>query len=552
MTKGARSWTLATIAALAAVLVGLLGVLAVDRAMRERALAETRVAAAGNAAILAAGLESELNKFSIVPRVLATDPEVTGLLERRGSVPLVLNRRLAALARQTNASAIYLMDARGTALAASNWDRPDSFIGSNYDFREYFKGALRSGTAGEFALGNTTLRPGLYLAERVGPARRPLGVIAVKVEFDQLESNWRNAEDAVFVTDGDGIVLITSDPAWRFRTTRPATAATRQPGEDRLRFGIAALKPMPDLGRKAAPLIEKIQPISPAGWELHLFADPAPRVAAALANGRLAVVLALMLAFAVGAALLVWQRRREARAEALLAEQTATLRDQLQQANRLATLGQVSAGVGHEIRQPVAAMRVYAETGEKLIAAGQNRAAAENFGQIIALTARIGAITEELLGFGRRAVHPPREMPLAQAIDGALLLLGDRIKRAGLRLDRPDPVLAQTRVRGESVRLEQVLINLLQNALDAVGEGGRIAIELAVDPEHCRLTVADSGPGIAPEVAGTLFQPFATTKPEGIGLGLAISFDIMRSLGGDLTCASGPEGARFTMVIPRA
>ena len=142
--------------------------------------------------------------------------------------------------------------------------------------------------------------------------------------------------------------------------------------------------------------------------------------------------------------------------------------------------------------------------------------------------------------------------PLAQAIEGALLLLRDRIQREGIILERPDSELAHTLVRGEHVRLEQVLINLLQNALDVSRRGEKIAIQIEVDEKMCRLSVVDSGPGIDQGIEATLFQPFATTKDAGLGLGLAISLDIMRSLGGDLLSENSSSGARFTMVIPRA
>lgn len=205
-------WYISAIALTGLVLVVGLAMFGLDRAMRVSALAETRTAATSRAEILAAGLESELNKFTLVPRVLAIDPGVADLLTGKQSERAVLNRRLAALAQQTNAAAIYLMDARGMTLAASNWNRTESFIGSNYGFRDYFNGALKNGTATEFALGTVSRRPGLYLAERVGPPDRPLGVVAVKVEFDSLERKWRDAEDGVFVTDADGIVLLASNP----------------------------------------------------------------------------------------------------------------------------------------------------------------------------------------------------------------------------------------------------------------------------------------------------------------------------------------------------
>lgn len=547
-------WYLASIALVGVVLLAALAMLGLERAMRVRALDETRVAAEGQAAILAAGLESELNKFTLVPRVLAVDPEVAALLAGDTSQRDLLNRRLAALGSQTNAAAIYLMDAGGLTLAASNWNRPDSFIGSNYGFREYFSGALKDGTRTEFALGTVSRRPGLYIAERVGPPDRPLGVVAVKVEFDGLERKWRDAEDGVFVTDVDGIVLLASNPQWRFRANE--STAARDPARDAMRFGKARIErfelPSGRGASRTVRLIEKIQPIAPAGWELHLLADPSPRLSVAVANARLAglgILVALGLA-AAGAVL--WRRQRQTQAAAEIAAQTATLREQLRQANRLATLGQITAGLGHEIRQPLAAMQVYAENGERLLAADRQAEAAENFGKIASLASRIGEITAEQLQFSRRSVEEPRDIRLGEVIDGSLLLLRDQIRQKGIALTLLPPEASAVMVRARHVQLEQVLVNLLQNAVQACGEGGQITLEIAPGAEIVRLSVSDDGPGVPPSLRDTLFQPFVTGKSEGIGLGLAIARDIMRQLGGDLTDSDSPAGARFTMTMPAA
>jgi two-component system C4-dicarboxylate transport sensor histidine kinase DctB len=546
-------WHLVALALVAAALIAALAMLGLDRAMRVRALDETRAAAASQATILAAGLESELNKFTLVPRVLAVDPEVADLLAGDSRQRDVLNRRLGALAQQTNAAAIYLMDAKGLTLAASNWNRSDSFIGSNYGFRDYFAGALRNGTQTEFALGTVSRRPGLYLAERVGPAARPLGVVAVKVEFDSLEAKWRGAEDGVFVTDAGGIVLLSSNPEWRFRSAADS-AISRDPARDAMRFGIASPEPLelPPARAVASPMrmIEKIQPIAPVGWELHLLADPGPRLSAALANGRLAGGLTLAVLCLIGAAAYQWQRQRQARAAADVARQTAALREQLQQANRLATLGQITAGLGHEIRQPLAAMQVYAESGERLMEAALHAEATENFTRIAGLASHIGKITEEQLQFSRRAAGEPRVISLAEVIDGSLLLLRDQVRQKGILLALPDPEAAAASVRARHIQLEQVLVNLLQNAVQACGEGGQITLEIAAGPQFIRLSIRDNGSGVPAELRSTLFQPFVTSKDEGIGLGLAISFDIMRQLGGDLILEDTPIGACFTMVMP--
>ncbi|MFN3864452.1 MAG: ATP-binding protein [Erythrobacter sp.] len=550
--------TLAGIALLALLALAALTLLGLERAARVSALAETRDQATSQAAILAAGLESELNKFSLVPRVLAADPDVTALLTGQSRGPQVLNRRLAALARQTSAAAIYLMDARGVTLAASNWDRPGSFIGTKYDFREYFAGALRRGTASEFALGNTTLRPGLYLAERVGPADHPLGVIALKVEFDSLERRWRNAKDAVFVTDAEGIVLLTSNPDWRFRLIArdPGAQRARDPVRDAARFGVAVPAPLelPDTvaANQAVRMIEKIQPIAPTGWELHLLADPAPRLSVARANARLAGVSLLALLALAGSGAWLWWRQRQSRAASEIAAQTATLREQLQQANRLATLGQITAGLGHEIRQPLAAMRVYAENGERLLAAERPVEAAENFSRIAGLAGRIGEIVEEQLHFSRRSMEEPRLVPLSEVIDGSLLLLRDQIRQKNIALALPGPEASAATVRARHVQLEQVLVNLLQNAVQACGQGGQIALAISAEARTVRLSISDNGPGVPAKLRDTLFQPFVTSKCEGLGLGLAIARDIMRQLGGDLDYEDTAKGTRFTMTMPAA
>ncbi len=547
-------WYLVTLAAVAVLLLAGLAMLVLDRAVRVQALEETRAAADGQAAILTAGLESELNKFTLVPRVLAGDPEVTALLSGDEGRRAVLNRRLAALARQTRAAAIYLMDARGLTLASSNWDRSDSFIGSNYGFREYFAGALRGGTGTEFALGTVSRRPGLYLAERVGPADAPLGVVAVKVEFDSLERTWHEAQDVVFVTDRQGIVLLASNPEWRFRTVA-GEAGQRDPARDAMRFGVARPEPLQLPGGGAGQpvrMIEKVQPIAPAGWELHLLADPSARLSVALANGRLAGLTALLLLAIAGGCAWLWRRQRQVRAAAEMAAQTATLREQLQQANRLATLGQITAGLGHEIRQPLAAMRVYAESGERLLAAARTDEAAGNFAKIASLAARIGEITDQQLHFSRRSAEEPRDIRLAEVVDGSLMLLRDQIRHKGIALSLPPAEAGGALVRARHVQLEQVLVNLLQNAVQACGEGGAITLEIAENAGTMRLSVSDNGPGVTAALRDTLFQPFVTSKAEGIGLGLAIAQDIMRQLGGDLLHEDTPTGARFTMVMPAA
>lgn len=531
---------------------------ALDRRARQSAIAEAEAIGQDDAAILAAGLQAELEKFTLAPLVLADDTEVSRVLAGSiGEAEIAsLNRRFEALAVQTKAAAIYLMDADGMTLAASNWRLPTSFVGSNYRFRRYFTDARRDGSATQFALGTVSRKPGLYIAQAVREGDRIVGIVAVKVEFDTIEASWRGATPGVFVTDRDGVILITSREDWRFRTTRPDLGDRRDHALDLRQFGIANLLPFDSATVGAAPsseagLIDTEQPIALPGWRLHLLVDPSQRIAAEVANLRFWSVLAAAI-FAALVVLLVYLRRQRAqRAERLIAQRTLELREQLGQANRLALLGQITAGVGHEINQPVAAARVYAENGVQLLDRGRVDEARSNFGRIIGIAERIGTITGELRRFGRRTPADPHPVPVGQPIDGALLLLHDRLIRSGASLQLPEEADRTTLVRSETIRLEQVLVNLLQNALDATGEGGTISLSLTVSGDNCLLAVQDDGPGIG-DLGDRLFQPFATTKDGGLGLGLVISRDIMRDLGGDLTLEPSEGGARFVMRIPRA
>ena len=545
---------LAGIIAIGVLLIAALGLLAIDRATRASTLAEAENAAQNEAAILAAGLESELDKFSLVPLVLARDPEVRMLMAGDSAQQIGLNLRLEQLAAQTGAAAIYLMNRDGLTLAASNWNQPDSFVSSTYGFRRYFVDASASGVATEFALGTVSRRPGLYIARRVDGPSGSVGVVAIKVEFNPLEASWAKATSGVYVTDADGVVLVTSNPSWRFSTIALTSQGVRDAEQDLRQFGKAKLprfNPRANTASALTPvLIESRRPVAPLGWTLHLLSDTSTSLAAAKANGRLLFLLLIVLTAAVAAVAVFSIRRRETKAEALINERTGRLREQLQQANRLATLGQITAGVGHEIRQPVAAIRILAETGERLVERGTHDEAAANFARIAALTDRIGTITDELRRFSRRGHREPREVPLRQVVDGALLLLRDRVAQLGIDLVMPPDLALDLFVRGEHVALEQVLVNLLQNAIDATGQAGQVTIDIGESETFRQLSVTDNGFGLTDDQRAGLFQPFVTTKPEGLGLGLVISQDIMRGLGGDLIEEPVAVGARFTMLIP--
>ena len=566
---------------------------------RVEARAEARAVASTAVALHAEVLRSELEKHRSLPFVLAEDADVQALLLRPGArVAHVLDAKLEGLSERTRAAVIYLLDAQGLTLAASNWRRPDSFVGSRYGFRPYFSGALRDGVAESFALGTVSGRPGLFLARRVGPAAAPLGVVVVKVEFDALEAAWRQGEAPAFVTDADGVVVITSEPTWRFAVARPVTALRRASLAAERRFGSARLSPLPleatsdgvvrlgsgQAGRVFAPA--EVAAAAP-GWRVHLLQPVERDTGAEVTSARALALLAAVLLW-IGVALLL--RRREAlqlhsaereaargRLEAEVAARTAELRDangrlrveiderrraeghlqllqeELVQANKLAVLGQISAGVAHEINQPLAAIRTYAETAVRLLDRERPGSARENLHTIAGLTERIRLITDELRAFARKAPRGFGHADVEEAISGALLLTAATLKRGGVRLTRCGDSAGLV-VIAERLRLEQVLVNLLQNAAEALADARDPEVRVAVanTATEATIEVSDNGPGLSPAMAGTLFTPFSTDKAQGLGLGLVISRDIVGEFGGRLEAIAGHEGgAAFRITLRR-
>jgi two-component system C4-dicarboxylate transport sensor histidine kinase DctB len=567
---------------------------------RREARAEALRQAATATALHAAVLRSELERHRSLPMVLAQDPDLQALLARPDTAAVDrLNRKFEGLVRETRAAVIYVLDARGVAVAASNWNQPISFVGSDYRFRPYFYEAMRDGQASFFALGTVSGRPGLYLSRRItDDGGRSLGVIVAKVEFDALETEWRVSGEPTYVTDSDGVVLITTVSGWRFHTTgvlrpdrRQRLAVDQTAGRaDLSALPFEALAPgMIRLSRNVPPDLyaRASAPIPDLGWRLHLLSPSGAAMTRAITAAR--VVALLSVALLAGLTGILLRRRQRARARAAEDEaaridlerqvdaRTAELReangqlnleieerrrlekgrqdlqDELIQANKLATLGQIAAGVAHEINQPLAAIRTHADTASVYLDRQDPDGAGRSLTRIGELTQRVGAITDELRAFSRKTRSGAVPVNVEAAIDGALLLVGPRLRERGVTLQR-GRVPAGLEVRAERNRLEQVVLNLLQNAIEALEDVAGPVIDIAVTVKGGKVTVrvSDNGPGVSAEVIDRLFTPFTTDKRDGMGLGLVISRDIVAGFGGELIHAPSPEGAVFKIVLAKA
>ena len=535
-------------------------------------------------------LESELQTYRLLPVMLGEYTDVRAALAS-GRVDPALNAKLALLAARTGAPVIYALDTRGMTIAASNADRPDSFLGHDYRYRDYFTKAMASGATEFFALGSVSGRPGLYLSRRIDRAGQPLGVVVVKVEFNRIAQAWIQDHLATFVVDADGVILISSDQRLEFHTTRALSPTRRRTLAQTRQFGTLPLLRAPltlsgDRSRLAdgTPAVTVSLRVPIAGWHLVHMEPLDAALRSAAIRTRSATTLAAM--SAIAALLAAWwlyeRRKRNAGAraelEAEVARRTAELsatadrlqieveqreasdqrfrqaREELAHANRVGSIGTITASVAHEINQPVAAIRTFADNAAAFLARDEPARAATNLQAIVDLTSRIGTITAGLRRYARRGAGSIGPVALDEAIDGVRLLIGDRFRAKGVTLDLPNGPEARLTVIAGRVRLEQVLVNLLQNALDAVADrsDARVSVTAGRKGRDVVLTVADNGPGIDSAIADHLFTPFATSKTDGLGLGLGIARDIMTEFGGTLDLVPASQGAVFRMILVKA
>ena len=542
------------------VIAGLMLVAAIllsDQITARNAVASEQARLSNVARLSASSYQRQVDKFRLVATTLSADPDVAVLLDLQSPAAMRrLNERLAGLSAVLDASVIYLLDREGTTIASSNWQQRDSFLNENYRFRAYFKQAMARGAWEQYALGTRSRIPGLFVARRVTTAGGSSGVIVVKIRFDGLEREWATSAGSAFVTNQQGVILVSSVPAWRFQTIRKLNETEQRRLRAQVEFGNAPLRQNAlfatgsvtidgrSFDRRTSMIAAR--DALPNGWAVYVLAPLGDAVGAARTLGRLFVLLGA--AVVVALAIFSFLRRRamimnEQRENAA---RIADVKDRLAQANKLSSLGQMAAGIGHEISQPLTAIGIRAQNVHRLIEAGRTSEAIVAIGEISALTARMGAITNELRRFARRADGRTASVSLHAVLDGTQLLLGDRIRSTSttLTVDHADIV-----VIGEQGRLEQVFVNLIQNAIDAMGDGGRIAIAADVTGGTANITISDNGPGIARDVSERLFQPFTTSKADGLGLGLVICRDIVTDFGGELVLTPADRGARFVLTL---
>ena len=581
-------------------------------------LAELQATGRHRLDLYSASLEREIGKYAYFPATLGLERNVLALLQNKGEpdLPAQINSYLEQLNERAGTLAIYVIDHTGRVLVSSNWRRADSYVGEDLSFRPYFRDAMATGSGRFFGIGTTRSEPGYYLSSALVDGERTLGVAIIKVGLDQLEKSWSTVEAPVLVADENGVVILSSVPDWKFTTLRPLDESTRNAFDRTQQYNRRALQPLGvretavlGYGARlvrvardpqetvstfavAGPFLAQSQTLSGTPWTLTVFSHVESVDEISAIRAAVAGISTLLLGILV-MMVLQWRRHlsdRLAAREALqkahddlerkVAERTADLsaanqqlqgeiaervraertlqaaQNELVQAGKLAVIGQLSAGIAHELNQPLAALRTLSGNTTKFLERGDEATARANLERIGQLVDRMGQITGQLKTFARKSSGQLNAVDLGQVVGHAVALLEQRVAACQARIETrfpEQPLLALC----DANRLEQVIVNLIGNALDAMNgqPAPLVEIDAARDGGMARLTVRDHGTGLGDEVRAHLFEPFYTTKEAGIGLGLglAISAGIVRDFGGTLAGTNHPDGgALFTLDIPLA
>ena len=561
--------------------------------LTERFTETTRNRAELRLALYSGNIISELQRNSAVPLLLARDPAtISALVSGDYSTS---SQRLISFQSELAAASIILIDADGRIMAVTDRNQ----LGTNLRAASYYLDALRSRETVFTLYRRESGGFGFAFSRAVIVDGKPRGVVVVSVDMMKYERAWTGFSDAVAVMDSEGTVILATEPRWRGRTLDEALALRDAPSAiARAIMATADWGPtQPDAYIKGAAVMQAEARIPFRGWRIVTFTrydSIRERVNTFLALEIAGFALVLTLGFyglsrrarrqtRVLVRESVELRRLNTRLQREIAERQraqknlAVAEQTLAQSSKLAVLGEMSAAVSHELNQPLAAMKTYLAGARLLLDRRRPEEALASFQRIDDLIDRMGVITQQFKSYARKGGEREAAVDLRACVGEALSIMEPQLRPRRVRIQRALP-RQPVMVMADRIRLEQVLINLLRNALDATAHSKMPEITITMDlrpvpviaptdheaptdvgsdhalaplQEVC-LEVHDNGTGIVD--LDKLFEPFWTTKApgQGVGLGLAISAGIVKDLGGRLTARNRDDatGAIFALYLP--
>jgi two-component system C4-dicarboxylate transport sensor histidine kinase DctB len=535
--------------------------------MTERFTESTRARTEVRLALYSGNIISELQRTAVVPRFLANDAELLRALSTADYS--TASARLIAAKKEISASSIRLLDTTGRLVAATDRTKIGATLGQHAWFVDAYRARETIFTAAPRDTGGTEF---VYSRAMVLDGKA-VGVIVVEADLAALERSWAGISESIAVVDNAGLIILATEPRWRGLTMREALAVRSAPNSIRRALQATAdwANEPPDAYLRGTAVMRTEAKLPFRGWRMVSFTtyeSVRERVNAMLALEIMGFAIFLAVAFYMlsvrtRAQSLAYRRESvelralNARLSREIAERERVQKDlavaeqTLAQSSKLAALGEMSAAVSHELNQPLAAMKTYLAGARLLLQRGRGEEALSSFQRIDDLIDRMGAITRQLKSYARKGGEAFEVVDLRAALSSALAMMEPQLKVRTVRITRTLP-RGPVKVMADRIRLEQVIINLLRNALDATKTMPNPQVEILLTAgDSAVLSLRDNGPGITD--MDKLFEPFWTTKKpgEGTGLGLAISSSIVTDFGGRLTAHNSENGgAVFEMQLP--
>jgi two-component system, NtrC family, C4-dicarboxylate transport sensor histidine kinase DctB len=542
-------------------------------------------------------LQSQLGRYQFLPELIAKNRLLVEALNDPGNSARInlVNHFLDEVNTITEASDTYLMDKNGLTIAASNWQSKHPFVGRNFSFRPYFVQAMQGKLGRYFALGTTSGERGYYFAYPLIYAAEVIGAIVIKMDLSHIEQRWSNRSTQFIVVDDDGIIFITTQPSWLYHSIQPLSEEKIKQLIASRRYADIPIKTMNfststtgfknhTIARVTSPGTSITQEylisshhMPQAGWKVSILAPLHDAYSASLTYSIIVLMILVMILLI---ALLAWQRHRRSqererfqleaqkKLEHEVSRRTSDLVNEIEehkhteqilrdtqheliQTAKLAVLGQMSASISHELNNPLAAMRSYADNARQFLNLDKPDKADENLRRIAELTERMGKISSQLKFFARKSSGNLENVVIEYVIQSAIDITRPQRKnfQINIKTDHIQPGLS---VRADHIQLEQVLVNLINNAVHALSERAQGEIEISSERINGQVLihVQDDGPGIDEDNLDRIFDPFFTTRKSGLGLGLSISARIIDSMNGKLSVTNLTQGgARFSIAL---
>ncbi len=536
-------------------------------------------------------ISNSVDRLRHLPVAVAHHPSVIASLsssqqsegKTQAQLDMESNKYLQIVSDAAGISLLYIIDAQGIARASNNWQKDDSLVGNNYQFRPYFQHAIVGREARYYAVGVTTDEAGYYFARPVKKAGDIVGIAVAKLELESLQQQWQDKQPHSLLLDEEGIVILSSYTPWRYAATRTLSEQQRRDFSAQRKYanhGLQALDTHGALTDSKLRIDDRLfisvtTDLPLQNWRLVQLTP----MTLVYESGLIAAMVSGLLA-SLSVALFLYRRERQRKnVLSSVAKDAATMRklnlelqgqiierekaeqdleeaqSELIQASRLAALGQMSAAIAHEVNQPLSAIRTFSASTKLLLERGRMDEAHKNLDEIQALTERLAILTYDLKTFARKSNVPRELVSLAACVERVSGTLQPDLaeRKISLRISMPETPVC---IFGNAIRIEQVLSNLLRNAMDATihaSDKGLVSLSVTREGEQAVIRVQDNGHGMSEEDLLHVFDPFFTTKPlgEGVGLGLSIVYGIVEEMSGQIRVRNSQEGgALFSVRLP--